>query len=199
MGYLINTHKSFAAAITTVSDSANAQSDNAEEFNFNGQSFVTSTDLELNSDDTNGNQWAASIFKGLNIPSGATITEASVQFIVKQVTLGDAPITIYGHLGNKTSFGAIQFQISSLSATTASVGWDIPDWANINDSGVNQLTPDLTTIIQEIVDRVGYNSSDSITIIYDSDEVNTTVKYSYNANSDSSKCPVLTVNYETPF
>ena len=52
------------------------------------------------------------------------------------------------------------------------------------------------TIIQEIVNRVGYSASDNITLIYDSNEVNQIVKYAFNANSSPAKSPVITIKYE---
>src|SRR5687767_7598080 len=90
-------------------------------------------------------------FTDLGIPAGAEITSAFIQF--NAFESGDAAtnVTIAGEL----STGAVQFavvdnDISNRPLTSASVPWSPGPWV-AGQSGANQRTPDITSVVQELV------------------------------------------------
>ncbi|MCB0562728.1 MAG: hypothetical protein KDD09_27440, partial [Phaeodactylibacter sp.] len=68
---------------------------------------------------------------------------------------------------NSGTFSNTNFDISSRPRTSATISWTPPDWGAIGSAGAGQLTPDISSIIQEIVNRDGYNLNSSIAIIID--------------------------------
>ena len=55
--------------------------------------------------------------------------------------------------------------VSSRETTSAEVTWEPPVWPTEGEAGEDQRTPDLSSIIQEIVNRPGYTQSSAISII----------------------------------
>ena len=83
-------------------------------------------------------------FTGLNIPQGATITSAKIQFVVDETPSGTStPLTVTFR-GDDTdsalTFTSTSGDISNRTLTTASVGWAIPAWPTIGASGPDQLS-----------------------------------------------------------
>lgn len=97
-------------------------------------------------------------FINCNIPRGATITSASIQFTSAGTAQSTAlTLAINGEAADDAAFyAATANNLSSRTLTTASVSWAVPTFANSGDRGANQLTPDLSSIIQEIVNRPGW-------------------------------------------
>ena len=64
--------------------------------------------------------------------------------------------------GNAAPFSSGAFNLSSRSMTTAAVSWDpVPVWS----SASTQQTPDLTPILQEIVNGSGWASGQAIVLV----------------------------------
>ncbi len=105
-------------------------------------------------------------FTGLNIPQGATITNAYIQFTSDNSTSsnsGSPTVMIQGeNVNNAAQFTTGSNNISNRSNTTASVNWAIPSWGTANQSGANQRTPALTSVVQEIVNRSGWASGNAM-------------------------------------
>ncbi|MFO7723217.1 MAG: Ig-like domain-containing protein, partial [Bacteroidales bacterium] len=75
--------------------------------------------------------------------------------------------------------------------TAASVGWVPAAWSVVGESGVNQRTPDLAGIIQEIVSRPGYNAAGAVSIIITGTGTRTAEAY----EGSASMAPQLVVTY----
>ncbi|MCB9350367.1 MAG: T9SS type A sorting domain-containing protein [Lewinellaceae bacterium] len=141
-------------------------SDDAEE-ELTGSVDANSSDLELMNDPRNGQQVVGLRFTGLNIPPGAVITSAYVQFSVDEA-VNDNPcnLAIYGQASdNAATFTETDFDISSRPRTNASVSWSPPEWLAVGAAGAEQQTPDLSPAIQEIVNRSGYTANSAIALI----------------------------------
>lgn len=145
----------------TISIPVATGSDDAEESS-NGSMSVTSSDLELVYDGSN--QKVGMRFQNVTIPQGATIESAYVEFNVDEVNIGSTDLTFYGEdIDNSPTYLNIVGNISSRTKTTASVDWDnVPSWLITN---TKQQSPDLSSIIQEIVDRNGWVEGYSLSII----------------------------------
>src|SRR5690606_1647911 len=106
-------------------------------------------------------------FSNLNIPQGAYIANAYIQFQVDEAANDDpCNLTITGQASDDAAtFTTARYSISSRPRTAASAAWAPPHWLAVNQAGDAQRTPDLSAIIQEIVSRSGYTSASSIVLI----------------------------------
>ncbi len=109
-------------------------------------------------------------FVNLDIPQGASIVSATVQFTSDQDFEGDntvpSNLDIYAiATGNASSFGDNVANLGSVNRTVASVGWQPPPWL-LNQSGPAQQTPDLSPVIQEIVNRADWQSGNALALIF---------------------------------
>lgn len=119
-------------------------------------------DIEFAWDGTaRGNQWAGLRFNNAEIPQGATITNAYLQFTADETkTSGNISLEIYGRDHDDPPSWSGNYGVSNATKTSASITWTPPDWNLVPESGSKQRTPNLTSIIQEIVDRPGFASDD---------------------------------------
>ncbi len=164
--------------------------DDAEEKESNGHMYRDSSDLELTEDD---HQQVIGIrFQNLNIPKNATITNAYIQFSVDETSSEATNLNIYGEAtDNANSFSDSHYNISSRSKTTSSTAWSPPAWNSRHEQGVNQRTPELKDIIQEIVNRGGWSSGNSMSFIITG--TGKRVAESYDGESD--EAPRLHIEY----
>ena len=136
--------------------------DDAEEFRGafdgdpDGYMDVFSSDLELCTQDDDNKQMIGLIFRNVQIPVGAKITNAYIQFTCddNDNQEGPLPIDIWGIKEANTSAPFLEtlFNITSRPNTTASVNWQAPIWAVKEEKGTDQATADLTEIVQEIIE-----------------------------------------------
>jgi len=141
-----------------------ASSDDAEEHidandNYLGyMESLTSSDLELGMESGTNAQIVGVRFTGLEIPQGATIDSAYIQFTCDDDN--DEPISVViaaEDADNSETFSQTDFNISLRDQTDAQVLWsNIPAWLIIDERGPDQRTPDLAALVQEVVDRPGY-------------------------------------------
>lgn len=169
--------------------------DDAEEVVATGQMYLVSTDLELVDDNGNyGEQYAGIRFQNIIIPQGATITNAYIEFETDEVTTVSTTLTFYGEdTDNAPVFNSTASNISSRTQTTASVDWStIPAWNTLNEK---HQSPDLSSVVQEIVDRGGWASGNSMVFIVDGSGERVAESY----DGESTAAPLLHVEYsETP-
>ena len=139
-------------------------------------------------------------FTNITIPQGATITEAYLTLRCSNTGQGatnsrisaedvdDAPT----FADNKTTFDT-----RWAARTTARVDWDaIPDWTLNNDYN----SPEIKTVIQEIVDRGGWSSGNDIVIFWDDFEDRSTLgsgseprRFAWSYDGTSTYAPKLVV------
>ena len=141
-----------------------AGSDDAEE-RASGAMSLNSSDLELTSDGSNI-QTVGMRFNGVTIPNGATITNATIQFQVDEVNTGSTSLSIQGeNVVNASTFVGSSGNITSRPLTTASVLWSPVPWTTKGEAGPDQQTPDIKSVIQEIVNLPGWASGNSLAVI----------------------------------
>src|SRR5262249_54473337 len=140
-----------------------ASSDDAEEGS-TGVMNLTSTDLEFVYDTSN--QKVGMRFPSLAIPAGATITSAYVQFETDETQSEVTNLTIQGQAADTpATFTTTATNISSRPRTNAAVSWSPPAWTLVGQAGLDQRTPELKSVIQEIVARPGWASGNALVII----------------------------------
>jgi len=137
--------------------------DDAEEKG-SGSVSLDSSDLELVYDGSN--QKVGLRFTGVDIPSGATILNASIQFVVDETSSGTTSLTIQAQaVDDAPAFTSSSNDISSRPRTSASVPWIPVSWNTEDEAGPDQRTPDLASVVQEVVDRQGWTSGNAMVFI----------------------------------
>ncbi|MCB9297016.1 MAG: T9SS type A sorting domain-containing protein [Lewinellaceae bacterium] len=186
---------------TTTCSRISHTNDDAEE-DGTGTVDLTSSDLELTEDPSQGVQTIGMRFNGLSIPQGATITGAHIQFAVDETRdLDPCSLAIYGEASdNAPAFSNNNHNISSRTRTAASVSWMPPAWTSVGAAGPAQQTPDIASVIQEVVNRSGYTSGSSIVILIDGIGRRTAESYSGSPTTAPELCVeyLLTPSYDCP-
>ncbi|WP_158631167.1 InlB B-repeat-containing protein [Flammeovirga kamogawensis] len=173
-----------------------ADEDDAEEAE-DGMVDISSSDLELVYDphESAGNQKVGLRFKNLDIPQGATITEAYIQFTADEDKNETGSLSIYGQFANMPApFTTTLNDISSRPKTTASVVWSPENWLTVGEAGSAQRTPDLQNIAQEIVNRPGWNAGHMVFIFEGNGR---RVAESYKGSSTAA--PQLVISYKEKY
>ena len=140
--------------------------DDAEELP-DGSMYLNSSDLELIDDPQRGEQVVDLRFTNIEVPHGAKINTARVQFTVDD---DDEPVAtelvIRGELAADTQpFRSAARDVSSRRRTAASVGWSPGPWTIVGERGQQQQTPDLSALIEEIVALPGWREGNALALI----------------------------------
>ncbi len=204
----IHTH---AAVVSVRVSSSN---DDGEEQNPpNNQVYRNSTDLEL-AYDGNTRQHIGMRFQNISISQGTTINSAYIEFEVDEQDSGTTNVVILGEdTDDAGTFGNGANNITNRNRTSASVNWSIPAWTVVNSK---QNSPDITPIIQEIINRPGWNSGNDLAIIvepgtgcnssacqrtaesYDGENANAPLLViDYDSGGASSSCETFRDNFDT--
>ncbi|MCL7420197.1 MAG: Ig-like domain-containing protein [Methylobacter sp.] len=142
-----------------------ASTDDAEEIISTGKMDLKSSDLEMILD-SDGDQTVGMRFNAITIPQGATITSAFIQFTVDEAESGATTLQIAGQsIDNAPTFTTGTGNISSRPKTGTSVSWSPAAWPTKNVAGPDQRTPNIAAVIQEIVNRAGWSSGNSLAVI----------------------------------
>lgn len=150
-------------------------------------------DLEIGSEQTGLATTLGMRFTGLAIPRGATIQRAYVQFTADEKGRPATSVTIGGHASdNSPGFTTTRYDISARARTAASVGWTPPQWLTFGAAGLAERTPDVSAVVQEIVNRAGWASGNALTIIISGSGRRTAESY------EGGKPPILRVEFASP-
>ena len=151
--------------------------DDAEEYMVSGVDSgyvdLTSSDLELCTEGDDEQQVIGLIFRNIKIPASATIDNAYIQFTCDDDDNqeGPLPIDIHGIAeANVSPFVESVFNISHRVNTTATVNWQAPIRAVKEEKGPDQATPNLKTIVQEIIGLPGWAAGNNIGFKFTNDE-----------------------------
>lgn len=156
----VNNGGSFSTTITEGSD-------DVEEFNSDGSLYFTSSDLEMCYDGGFGeNQHVGLRFQNITIPQGAVITNAYIQFRADETDNTNLDIYIHGVDEDNAAPWSGNYDVSGRAATTANTTWvHNNNTAWIGGVTIDQ-TPNINTIVQEVVDRNGWNSGNSMSFVF---------------------------------
>jgi hypothetical protein len=115
-----------------------------------------------------------------------------VQFEVDEVTTAATSLAIQGQAADSpATFSSSTGDISSRLRTTANVGWVPPPWPTVQVHGPDQRTPDISSIVREIVARPGWSAGNALVIIITGTGKRTAEAF------DGTFAPVLHVTYRT--
>ncbi|MHC4485296.1 MAG: LamG domain-containing protein, partial [Planctomycetota bacterium] len=192
-----------------VNTRVSASSDDAEEHVLDDGKMetLTSSDLELGYEgamapaslQTIGCRWV-----GVDIPKGVTITKAWVQFDADDVNndwhIPDVSLIIEGELTpDPVTFSSTAGDITARPTTTANVVWDIPRWMKTHVQGPGEQTPDISSIIQEIVNQDGWAIGNAIVLMFrdNPDKPSQGTREAESYDGTSSAAPLLHIETST--
>ena len=167
---------------------------NDDAYEINGAVTVASDALLLSS----GTQAVSTglRFQALNIPQGATIVNAYIRFTSEQFNVAPTTLTFRGELAaSSTAFSSSSNNISSRVKTTSQVVWSTDN--DFPNSGDVVTTPDITPVIQEIVDLSQWCGGNNLNIIIQgisADSASDRRVSAYDAGQGGS--PQLVVSYD---
>jgi hypothetical protein len=188
---------------STVSYQPLSSEDDAEEGDDGaGVLDITSSDLEITMDhenDPSRNQTVGIRFRNVSIPQGTEIVSAYIQFDVDEDDKNADPfnVTITGEAtADSEAFTSSLYNISSRARTGAYASWvDIPMWDQGNHvHGEDQRTPDLSGIVQEIVDLEDWSGGNSMTFIFEGTGQRTAESFD-GAGDNTERRPTLVVKF----
>ncbi len=137
-----------------------ASSDDAE----GSGTALTSSDLDL------GEKDVGLRFTDIQIPGNGVITDARIQFTGASVVgSGFGQIDIRTHLSDNSPTFIDGADVSGRSRSASSVGWSPPAWS-AGEAGPAQQTPNLSVIVQEIIDRAGWQSGNAISFVFENNQ-----------------------------
>ncbi len=172
-----------------VSSIISISSDDAEEKLSTNSVNLTSSDLELISNAGN-DQIVGLRFNNINIPQGATITKAHISFQADETANEWTNLILSAEaVDHAKTFNKQEANISSRVQTAASVNWSGMDpWTSLNDS---HLSPDLAAVLQEVVDRRGWEKNNSVAIFIEGSGGRTAEAF----DGSPQEAPLLIIEY----
>lgn len=183
-----------SVTVSNGTDDAEEQLDPANPY-YSGFPYMTSSDLELTFD--GGDQEVGIRFASLNVPAGVTISEAYIQFTAD--ASHDGETNLFVHVENSTNpvtySDAVQFDVSDREKFQLPVEWaNVPAWT-AGLAGMDQRTPDLTALVQHIIDLDGWAAGNPINFIVTGTGRREAESFE-NDEADASLAPTLVVSYQ---
>jgi len=171
-------------------------SDDVEENGNDGSIYFNSSDLELVNDGSRGDQVVGILFRNVQVPQGSFIQDAYIQFTVDEADLVTNTIHItQENADSAIAFANVAYNVSDRIRTAESVTWSVPSWpeSSIGDNGYDQRTPTLRKLVQEVVDRSGWQWQNNMTFIIEGSGVKTAEAF----EGASGSAPVLYLAFDT--
>jgi hypothetical protein len=93
------------------------------------------------------------------------IRSAYVQFTADEKGRAGTSVTLRAEAAdNAAPFTTSAFNLSTRPRTSASVNWSVPAWTVFGAAGADQRTPDLSSVLQEVVNRAGWASGNAVVL-----------------------------------
>ena len=139
--------------------------DDVEE-NVIGQLYVDSSDLELVYDSTNllSFQKVGIRFQNVDIPQGATISNAYIQFTADESNRRSAELEFSLHDSDNSPQFTDRDNVSGRGVVPHKIRWKPQPWTE-GQYGTAQRTPELKGMVQQVVDRQGWRPGNSMSFI----------------------------------
>ncbi|MEJ2453983.1 MAG: putative Ig domain-containing protein [Candidatus Thiodiazotropha sp.] len=175
-------------SVQSVNSRISSGMDDVEEAS-DGSMYVDSSDLELIHDDSD--QMVGLRFT-VDVPQGAEIIQANLQFTVDEVSTGDTNLLIWAEAtDDATPFNTTTGDVSGRTSSSAVASWIPNPWQTIGESQTAETSTDLSQLIQEVVDRPGWQSGNHLVLVISGTGVRTAVSYEGGVDT----APLLRVQY----
>ncbi|QDV04989.1 ASPIC and UnbV [Planctomycetes bacterium Poly30] len=122
-----------------------------------GEVWLRNRDLELVEDGLRGDQ-IVGLRYALDVPPGATVVDAWVQFTAEGRDFDEAQLFIAAEATDDAAgIESLDMNLSLRPRTTSVVPWSPVSWTEIGRRSSAERTPSLRSVIQELADRDGWN------------------------------------------
>ncbi|MFT5720705.1 MAG: type IV pilus assembly protein PilY1 [Motiliproteus sp.] len=183
---------------TSISRTISHPNDDAEQ-PIGSKANLDSPDLEMMYEG-NTEQVIGLRFRLVDIPQGASISNAYLTFSVKDHYDGALSASIFGEdTDNAGVFKNKRNNLTQRSKTSARVDWDIAA-ANAPAAGQQMQSVDISSIVQEIVNRGGWVANNKMAFIIERISGSSSDKrqfHSYDSTVNNDQRPQLTIEYST--
>ena len=169
-------------------------SDDAEENTAGTWVSTNINDLEM------GDKLCGVRFQGVDIPKGAAINRAYIQFTADYARTGPSNLIIWGenNANPATYSDGGGDLLSNRSKTIATVDWNnVPAWNSGGDDGYQQQTPDLKTIVQEYVNMGTWASGNAMAFYIGGNGERVASAYKKAMSLGEDRQPLLHIEYST--
>ncbi len=150
-----------------------SDNEDVEEYVASQNMSLTSSDLEMPYEDTFSpdKEQVIGIRWPVPLAPGTKISKAYVEFTFDEVEVqGAVNLIIEGQLApNAAAFTSAKADLTSRTRTAAQVKWSPAAWST---AGEKRQTPDLSAILQEIIDQPGWASGNALVVIIRDDKSN---------------------------
>jgi hypothetical protein len=153
-------------------------------------------DLDMMTDDTNVQTAVGLRFIGVNVPQGAQVTTAYVQFQADEAHADPTSLTIAGEASaNAAAFTTAKFNITSRQRTSSSVTWTPEAWTTVGERDAPQRTTDLRYVLTEIFSPAnGWTTGNALVIIV----TGSGRRVAESFEGGAARAPVLHIEYDPP-
>ncbi len=167
--------------------------DDVEQRLSDGVMYTDSSDIELGNDtEYFGEQNEGLRFRNVYIPRGSIITGAYLEFVVDETGTLPAVVAIRAEdTGNAPEFTETAYDLTNRSVTSSAVSWDIPVWDTV---GAVFHSPDLSEVVQEVIDRGDWQPDNSLAFIISG----TGTRVAESWDGDPASAAVLHVEFSPP-
>jgi hypothetical protein len=174
--------------------------DFGNEFYDRGGTTLASGDLDLTYDAAFDVKVAVGLrFANVDLPSDAVVTDATITFTrIGATSPGTVTLDFVGQASDDAPTfveGSANFNITNRDTTTAEVAWNwVGSWTT-----ATATSPDLSSIVNEVLQRDGWSVGNALAFIItsdDSNELNFRRAVSYETNPATA--PVLSITYYVP-
>ena len=153
---------------TATIDGVDVSSDDAEQVN-NEIDKLYDDDLDAGWEGDDFNIVSVGMrFTGVNLPKNAPIDSAYIEVYSHEEEADPTTITIWGEANdNPVTYDTVNL-ITDRPSTTAKVTWDVTEtWA----IWTKYRTPDITSIVQEIVNRPGWDYGNAMAFVLEGEDL----------------------------
>lgn len=181
--------------------------DDAESDISGGSNDLTDNELDLGTYNADGGFTLVGVrFKNIVVPKGRTITKAYIQFTAhsgQPALLSSTPVnlTIFGEkTASPVEFGTASpnriYDRYASDKTTASAAWTaVPSWS-ANQRDANTRSPELKTIVQELVNMDEWDSGNSMVFMIAGATGTTGVREVYSYSGSTANAPQLHIEFD---
>ena len=135
-------------------------------------------------------------FQDVGVPQGATVTNAYIQFTAAETSSTGHDMTVKISVETEddaSGFSSSTSDVTSRSTTRLSDSWSITETWNEN---VEYQTPDLTNIVQTIIDRSGWCGNNSMAFTFETETTDIYRRMVHSVDADGTMGPELIIEYD---
>lgn len=141
-----------------------ADEDDAEEDLKDNSVSTSSSDLELTIDKQE--QLVGVRFPNVRLPRGTKVDRAYIQFECDEPTSGPTSLELrIEDTASAAPFEAASANLSSRATLADTIAWEPPAWKKSNERAEAQQTPDVTALLQAIVNRDDWKEGNAVAFL----------------------------------